>query len=108
MGVPNGPSGLVGSHDGSGLHGGRYPTRMPTRFAQLPLPAFIAALDAYRRTARPAERIALGRALGVLVERSAFAGAEMTIDAPPLPPVRVRTGSVPRKPPGADRGAEST
>jgi signal transduction histidine kinase len=67
---------------------------MPDRFARLPLPAFISALDAWRARPDPEERPALEAALTRLVERTGFRGASLTVDAPPLVRVEVHAGSL--------------
>ncbi len=67
---------------------------MPTRYAHLPLPAFLGALDAWRARPGLAERPALEEALAALVERTGFRGAAVVLDAPPLAPVELRAGTL--------------
>ena len=80
----------------------RYPCPMPTRYARLPLPAFLAALDTWRARPAPEEREGLSAALAFLLERTGFAGAALDLDAPPLAPVSLAAGSLA---PGAKRPA---
>ncbi len=67
---------------------------MPARYAHLPLPAFLGALDAWRARPDLSERPSLERALATLVEHTGFLGAAVVLDAPPLAPVELRVGSL--------------
>jgi len=67
---------------------------MPTRFARLALPGFLAALDTWRTLPDDAGRAQLEAALASLIERTGFAGAGLSLEAPPLAPVTIRVGSL--------------
>ncbi len=67
---------------------------MPHRVPQLPLPAFLTALDAWRARPEPEEGGNLERELGSLLERTGFLGALVVVDAPPLAAVEIRAGTL--------------
>ncbi len=75
---------------------------MPIRYSRLPLPAFVAAVDAWRNLPNGQSQEGLQEALAALVERTGFTGAWLQLDAPPLAPIALSVGSL------ADRGETAT
>lgn len=67
---------------------------MPDRATQLPLPAFLTALDAWRARPEQEEHDDLERELAALLERTGFLGARVTVDSPPLAAVEIRAGTL--------------
>ena len=67
---------------------------MPSRTPGLPLPPFIAALEAWRRQPGPRVAARVARELDRVVRRAGFDGAALRLDAPPLASLEVRAGSL--------------
>ena len=79
---------------------------MPARYAPLPLPGFLAALDAWRALPDPERRSRLQAELAALVERTGFRGATVAIDAPPMARVEISVGSLADAPAAIPDGEE--
>jgi signal transduction histidine kinase len=72
-----------------------------------PIVVVLDAFDAWMRAPSEAGRVALERALGMIVREAGAAGAHLEVDAPPLPRVSVGDGTLTAwRPPAAPRAPD--
>ncbi|OGN81147.1 MAG: hypothetical protein A2X23_06655 [Chloroflexi bacterium GWC2_73_18] len=70
---------------------------------RLPFHELLDALEAWERDPSPANRRAVGRALGRMAAANGALGARLELDAPPLPRLQAACGTVRRRPGASSR-----